>query len=121
MLPLDRVMVIGLITGCLLMTGAPLTTKWPVDPESEIAHSTLDTNLLIDIFCNSKFSFSNNARRALCRVGAVRATRLVFSTTTFCISGRSGGSMSKLPLQFNIRAVASSPSSSSSSRINTAY
>ena len=97
-LSLGRAMVIGLITGCLLITGAPSTTKWPVAPESEIAHTTLDTNLLVHICCHSKFSFSNNARRALCRVGAVMTIHLVLSTTTFRIGGRSGGVVSKLLL-----------------------
>ena len=54
-LPLGRVMVIGLIAGCLLITGPPSTMKWSVAPELEIAHSTLDTNLLIDIFSTLNF------------------------------------------------------------------
>ena len=120
-LPLGRVMVIGLIAGCLLMTGAPLTTKWPVAPESEIAHSILYTNRLMDIFFHSKFSFSNNARSALCQVGAVMAICIVLFTTMFSIGGRSGRAVSKLLLQFDICPVAPSSSSSSSSHINATY
>ena len=36
-LPLGKVMVIGLLAGRLLVTGAFSTKKWPVAPESEMA------------------------------------------------------------------------------------
>ena len=120
-LPLGSVMVIGLMAGCLFITGAPSTMKWPVAPESEIAHATLATNLLVDIFCHTTFSLSNNAHRALCLVGAVIVRLLVLSTVTSSTGGCSGGALSKLSLQFDICAVASSSSSSSLSHINAAY
>ena len=97
-LPPGSVMVIGLMAGCLFITDAPSTTKWPAAPESEIAHATLATNLLVDIFCHSTFSLLNNIRRALCLVGAVIAHLLVLSTITFSIGGCSGGAASKLLL-----------------------
>ena len=120
-LPLGRVMVIGLIAGCLLMTGAPLTTKCPVAPESEIVNATLATNLLVDTLCQSTFSFLNNAHSALCRVGDVMASLLMLSILTSGLGGCSSTVLSKLLLQFDIRAVASSSSSSSLSYINAAY
>jgi hypothetical protein len=48
MLPLGRVMVIGLLAGCLLINGTPSITKCPVVPESKIAHATLATNHLFE-------------------------------------------------------------------------
>ena len=90
-------------------------------PQSKIAHTTLATNLLLDMFCHSTFYLSNNARRALCLVGAVITRLLVLSTITSSTGGCSGGALSKLSLQFDIRAVASSFSLSSSSHINAAY
>ena len=35
--PLGNVMMTGFVAFILLTTGAPLTRKWPVAPESEIA------------------------------------------------------------------------------------
>ena len=114
-------LVIGLIAGCLLMTGAPSTTKWPVAHESEIAHSTLATNRLLEILCHSISSLSDNACGALCRIVAVMVTCCGFSITTFCTDGRGDCDVSKLLLQFDICAGASLSSLSSSSHINAEY
>ena len=37
-LPLGRVILRGLVDGCLFTTGEPSTMKWPVAPESEMAY-----------------------------------------------------------------------------------
>ena len=39
-LPLGSVMAIGLVAGLMFTAGAPAIRKWPVAPESEIAHLT---------------------------------------------------------------------------------
>ena len=39
--PLGKVMVIGLVAHCLLVTGAFSTRKWPVAPESDMACFTI--------------------------------------------------------------------------------
>ena len=118
-LPLGSVIVIGLVAGLLLTTGAPSTTKCPVAPESDIAHATLATNFLVDTFFHSTFPSLNNARRALCLVGAVMGRCLYSLITTRCSACCTDAVLFVSLLQFDITAVASS--SSSSSYINAAY
>ena len=49
-LPLCRVMVIGLLAGQMLVAGAFSTSKWPVAPESDIACFTnLVTHFTLNI------------------------------------------------------------------------